>query len=64
MKEITPFLTKITCNIILLLMAGVWAYISIKQSVIAELSPSFIALAVALVSGDVTGFIKDKFGKE
>jgi len=63
MKELTQFLTKITCNIILLIMAGVWAYISVENKAIAELTPSFIALAMGLVSPDAIGFFKDKFGK-
>lgn len=63
MKEMIPFMTKATCNIVLLIMAGVWAYISIQNGKIEELTPSFIALAVALVSGDVTEFLKSKLGK-
>lgn len=56
-------MTKATANIILLTMAGVWAWLSITEGILQPVSEQFIFLALALASGDVGAVIAQKFGK-
>lgn len=56
-------MTKTTANIILLVMAGVWAWLSVTEGIMQPVSDQFIILALALASGDVGSVIAQKFGK-
>jgi len=56
-------MTKWTANIILLMMAGVWAWLSIAEGMLQAVSDQFIYLALALASGDVGMAALDRFKK-
>jgi len=56
-------MTKWTANIILLIMAGVWALLSIANGEIMPVSEQFIYLALALASGDVGLAALERFKK-
>ena len=51
---------KWTANIILLLMAGVWAYLSIVGGEILQVSQQFIYLAAIIAGGDIGAKAIDK----
>jgi hypothetical protein len=55
-------ITKITANIILLVMAGVWAWLSVSSGQIVEVGDKFVWLAVALASGEGIGEVVSKLG--
>jgi hypothetical protein len=57
-------MTKITANLILLTMAGTWAYLSITEGILQPVSEQFIFLAAALASGEGLGLITQRFGKK
>lgn len=54
-------MTRITANIILLIMAGVWAYISYTTGEIAPITDKFIYLALGLASGELVPKAMDKY---
>jgi hypothetical protein len=56
-------MTKVTANIILLVMDGVWAYISISNNAMAEVSNNFIMLAADLASGEGLTALSQKYNK-
>ena len=56
-------MTKITANLILLIMACTWAWLSIREGMLMPVSDHFIGLAVALASGEGVGIISQRFGK-
>lgn len=57
-------MTKITANLILLIMAGTWAYLSITEGMLQAVSDQFVYLALALASGEGLGIITQRFGKK
>lgn len=54
-------MTKITANVILLVMAAVWAAISLHDWKMAEVSQNFIILAAALASGEGITTLTNKY---
>lgn len=56
-------MTKITANFILIIMAGVWAAVSIHDWKMVEISQNFIFLALALASGEGLTKAKDMYDK-
>jgi hypothetical protein len=55
-------MTKITANLILLIMACTWAYLSITEGILHAVSDQFVYLALALASGEGLGLITQRFG--
>lgn len=55
-------MTKITANIILLAMTGVWAWLSVSEQILQPVSEQFILLALALASGDPLSILAQRFG--
>ena len=55
-------MTKITANLILLIMACTWAYLSITEGILHAVSDQFVYLALALASGEGLGIITQRFG--
>jgi hypothetical protein len=55
-------MTKITANLILLIMAGTWAYLSITEGMLQPVTEQFVFLALALASGEGMGMITQRFG--
>lgn len=61
-------MTRLTANIILLTMTGVWAYLSIKEGIMVHLSDTFIYIAVLVAGGEFAAKsgamdgLKKKFG--
>ena len=59
-------MTRITANIILLIMAGVWAYMSVTGDLIQPVSDNFIKLGALVATGegwaaaDISGAIMRK----
>jgi len=49
-----------TANIILLVMAGVWAYLSVMQSELLQVSQQFIYLAAIIAGGDIGAKAMDR----
>lgn len=56
-------MTKVTANVILLIMAGTWSYLSITDGMLQAVSDQFVYLALALASGEGLGMITQRFGK-
>jgi hypothetical protein len=52
-------MTKITANIILIIMAGTWAYLSVSKGDLVPITQNFIILSGILVGGDIA----EKFKK-
>lgn len=46
-------MTRVTANLILLIMAGVWAYLSIITGMMQPVSENFIYLGVLIAGGEV-----------
>ena len=59
-------LTRITANIIILIIAGVWAYLSIKQGELVEISDNILYISVLIAGGEfaAAGDIASRFRGE
>jgi hypothetical protein len=57
-------MTKITANLILLIMACTWAYLSITEGLMQAVSDQFVYLALSLASGEGLGLITQRFGRK
>ena len=57
-------MTKITANLILLIMACTWAYLSITEGLLQAVSDQFVFLALALASGEGVEAISKRFGRK
>lgn len=55
-------MTKITANVILLVMAAVWAYLSVMAGELQEVSQNFITLGLILAGGDIGAAAIKKYG--
>jgi len=55
-------MTKITANLILIIMAIAWGVISIRLCVLVEVSDSFLWLAGILAGGNVGEIIAKRYG--
>lgn len=53
-------MTKITANIILLVMCGVWAWLSIINGTLQAVSDNFIFLGGALAAGEIGATLTSK----
>lgn len=56
-------MTRVTANFILLVMAGTWSYLSIREGILLPVSEQFVYLALALASGEGLGLLTQRFGK-
>jgi ABC-type protease/lipase transport system fused ATPase/permease subunit len=63
-KKIEMNMTRVTANIVLLTMLGVWAYLSISQSKMIEVSYQFILLATIVAGGDLGPQVFEFFRKK
>lgn len=46
-------MTRVTANIILLIMAGVWAYLSVKEGLIQPVSENFLYIGLLVAGGEL-----------
>ena len=56
-------MTRLTANIVILLMACVWAYLSVINNAMQPVSENFIYIGVLLAGGEVVEYLKSK-GKQ
>lgn len=53
-------MTKITANIILLVMTGVWAYLSVAHKELQAVSQNFLYIGALVAGGEAIEFFKNK----
>lgn len=55
------YITRVTANIILLIMAGTWSWLSISKGALQPVTDQFVWLAGALASGEGIGYFTQKY---